>query len=151
MLIIFFIAVFFLLYISIKKINNKLVTQDGKVLINHPIQLNKENHLGNYETLNEVSDYNYNYSISFWMFLHSSQSNNSDKYYSILNYANKPNFTYNPNKHEFQIICDISGSEDQQIIYKNDDMPLQKWTNVVFNCNNTTMDVFVDNNLVISK
>jgi hypothetical protein len=30
-------------------------------------------------------------------------------------------------------------------------MPLQKWTNVVFNCNNATMDVFVDNNLVISK
>ena len=151
MLIIFFIAVFFLLYISIKKINNKLVTQDGKVLINHPIQLNKEYHLGNYETLNEVSDYKYNYSISFWMYLHSSQSNNSDNYYSILNYANKPNFTYNPNKHEFQIICDISGSEEQVIIYKNDNMPLQKWTNVVFNCNNATMDVFVDNNLVISK
>jgi hypothetical protein len=101
MLIIFFIVVFFLLYVSIKKINNKLVTQDGKVLINHPIQLNKEYHLGNYETLNEVSDYKYNYSISFWMYLHSSQSNNSDNYYSILNYANKPNFIYNPNKHEF--------------------------------------------------
>jgi hypothetical protein len=151
MLIIFFIAVFSLLYISIKKINNKLVTQDGKVLINHPIQLNKEYHLGNYETLNEVSDYKYNYSISFWMYLHSSQSNNSDNYFSILNYANKPNFTYNPNKHEFQIICDITGSEDQEIIYKNNNMPLQKWTNIVFNCNNATMDVFVDNNLVISK
>jgi len=151
MLIIFFIVVFFLLYISIKKINNKLVTQDGKILINNPIHLNKEYHLGNYETLNEVSDYKYNYSISFWMYLHSSQSNNSDNYYSILNYANKPNFTYNPNKHEFQIICDISGSENQVIIYKSDDMPLQKWTNIVFNCNNTTMDVFVDNNLVISK
>lgn len=151
MLIIFFIIVFFLLYISIKKINNKLVTQDGKVLINHPIQLNKEYHLGNYETLNEISDYKYNYSISFWMYLHSSQSNNSNNYYSILNYANKPNFTYNPHKHEFQIICDISGSEDQVIIYNSDNMPLQKWTNIVFNCNNTTMDVFVDNNLVISK
>jgi hypothetical protein len=151
MLIIFFIAVFSLLYISIKKINNKLVTQDGKVLINNPIHLNKEYHLGNYETLNEVSDYKYNYSISFWMYLHSSQSNNSDNYFSILNYANKPNFTYNPNKHEFQIICDISGSEEQVIIYKNDNMPIQKWTNIVFNCNNATMDVFVDNNLVISK
>jgi hypothetical protein len=30
-------------------------------------------------------------------------------------------------------------------------MPLQKWTNVVFTFNNATMDVFVDNNLVISK
>jgi|UniRef100_A0A6C0IMM4 hypothetical protein len=151
MLIIFFIALFFLLYVSIKQINNKLVTQNGKVLINHPIPLNKEYHLGNYETLNEISDYNYNYSISFWMYLHSSQSNNSDNYYSIVNYANKPNFTYNPNKHEFQIICDISGSENQEIIYTNDNMPLQKWTNIVFTCNNATMDVFVDNNLVISK
>lgn len=151
MLIIFFVVVFLLLYIFIKKINNKLVTQNGKVLIINPIYLNKEYHLGNHETLNEVSDYNYNYSISFWMYLHSSQSNNSDNYYSILNYANKPNFTYNPNKHEFQIICDISGSDNQEIIYKNDNMPLQKWTNVIFTCNDATMDVFINNNLVISK
>ena len=152
-LIIFFIVVFFLLYISLKNLNNKLVTQNGKVLIDKPIYLNKQYYLGNYETLNEVSDYNYNYSISFWIFLHSNQTNNSDNYYSLLNYANKPNFTYNPNKHDFKIICDISGSvsEEQVIIYKNDNMPLQKWTNIVFTCNNATMDVFIDNNLVISK
>lgn len=152
MLIIFFIALLFLLYFLIQKTNHKLVTQDGKILINHPIPLNKQYHLGNHESFFEISDndYNYNYSISFWMYLHSSQSNNSNNYYSILNYANKPNFTYNPVKHEFQIVCDISGSE-QEIIYTSSDIPLQKWINIIFTYNNTTMDVFIDNNLMISK
>jgi hypothetical protein len=139
------------LFISIKKITKKLVTQNGTVLINHPISLKKQYHLGNYETLNDSMNYNYNYGISFWVYLHSNPSNNANNYFSILNYANKPNFLYNPNKHDFQIVCDISGSEIQETIYSNDNMPLQKWTNVLFNCNGGTMDVFLDNNLVISK
>jgi hypothetical protein len=151
MLIIFFIISFFLLYVSIKKINNKLVTQNGTVLINHPISLNKQYHLGNFETLNKTTDYNYNYGISFWVYLHSNPSNNANNYYSILNYANKPNFLYNPNKHNFQVVCDISGSEIQETIYTNDNMPLQKWTNVIFNCNGGNMDIFIDNNLVKSQ
>lgn len=151
MLIILFIALFTLTYVSIKKINNKLVTQDGSVLINHPIQLTQEYHLGNYKTLNESIDYKYNFAISFWVYLHSNPSNNADKYYSILNYANKPNFLYNPGQNDFKIVCDMSGSDIQEVIYKNNDMKLQKWNNIVLNCENGNMDIFIDNNLVISK
>lgn len=153
MLIIFFIVLFFVLYFSIKQLNNYIVSQNGNVLINNPVSLNKQYHLGNYETLNEISDYKYNYSISFWMYLHSNSSNNADQFYSILNYANKPNFLYNPNKHEFNVVCDVSGEtgESQEILYKTDNIPLQKWINVIFTSNEGNMDIFIDNNLVTSK
>ena len=150
MLIIICILVFILIYILFTKINHKLVTQNGNVLINQPIYFNKEYHLGNKETLDQVSDYKYNFAISFWMLLHSNPSNNADQYFSLLNYANKPNFLYNPSKHDFKVICDISGSDNQEIIHTSNQLKFQKWTNVVLNCDGNHMDLFIDNNLVKS-
>ena len=138
-------------YMSVQKGNNQLMTQGGEVMVNNPIYLNKEYYLGTFETLNPNSDYKYNYSISFWIYLHSNPSNNSDQFYKILSYANKPSFLYNPKQHIFKITSDISGGETPDEIYINKEMDYQKWTNIIMNVNDGITDIFLNNTLVASK
>lgn len=66
------IAIITILYIGLKQANNRIVTQNGKVLINQPVYLNKIHYLGSFAELN-LSEKNvyHNYAVSFWVFMHS--------------------------------------------------------------------------------
>jgi len=157
-----------LIYFAEPYFYNKLNLQGGKLLVNQPIYINKMHNYGSYETLNDTNEYDYHYAISFWFYLDAEPPNtnpNYKKYTSLLNYANKPNVMYNPSNNTLIITMkqkDLqnkdnsinfftdNGEKDNMIIYKNENVLLQKWNNIIINYNGGILDIFLNGELVNS-
>lgn len=164
-------------YYAYDKLYTKINLQGGKLLVESPISIHKQTSLGNYQKLNErqkkppVSDteddnYNYQYGISCWVFVDSNPPNTSSsysKYTSLLNYGGKPNILYKANTHTLLVLfgedvdvdeiddqTEIIGDNSSVIIYKNDNFLLQKWNNIIVNYTGSTVDVFLNGELVKS-
>jgi TRAP-type mannitol/chloroaromatic compound transport system permease small subunit len=87
---------------------DKIILQGGKLLINDPINTRNKTILANYDNLNNTlsnsnlnntTQYDYKYALSFWVFLDSmppSTNESYDKYTSILSYGGKPDILFNP-------------------------------------------------------
>ena len=139
--------------------------QDGNQLINDPIPINKQLHLGNFETLNKSQNYDYNFALSFWFNIDALPPNTNPsykKYISLFNYANKPNIlykaesnsliiTYEQSQLEFstknQFIEFEEGTTDSRIVYQNKNVLLQRWNNIVINYSGGILDVFLNGKL----
>ena len=102
-------------------------------------------------------NYNYNYGISFWVYLDSIKPNSMSTYTSILNFGNKPNILYNSKDNKLVFVVNKTNSDDinnvsqsdltasgNQIVYENDSFPLQKWNHIVINYNGGTLDIFIN-------
>ena len=169
---------------------SKFAKQGGKQLVNKPTYLNKEQYFGSYQSLNNIKlpdasgnyyqnlnggsgFYNYNYAISFWFYL---DSTNPEKdiehktYTPILSYGGKPCVQYNPNNNVLMVTMppdkDVGGATDAStnsiskftkydengniIIYTKPDVLLQKWNNMIINYNGGTLDIFYNGQLVKS-
>ena len=73
---------------------------DSSLLLRNPIFTDIRTGLGKFEKLKKGDDYEYQYTLSSWIFLHEQPPNHSYKYNrftSLLSYGNKPNITYNMN------------------------------------------------------
>jgi hypothetical protein len=147
----------------------KLSLQNGKILLEKPINTNHLITLANYEKLNDNNtNFDYQYAISFWVFVESSPPNtnpNYTKYTSLLNYGGKPNILYKGDintlmvtmdqkklskKGENTTMIDFDDNGDR-IIYVNRNFLLQKWNNIIINYNGGTLDVFLNGELVKSS
>jgi uncharacterized membrane protein YfcA len=137
-----------------------LLAQGGKILVNKPVYLEEEHILANYRELNGIEDrFKYNYAISFWVFLDSNPTNTA-KYSSLLNYGNKPNIQYNPEKNTIQITMDtgfkVEYSSSSPVLNQNtvsytiEKVPLQKWNNIIINYQAGILDIFFNGELVKS-
>uniref|UniRef100_A0A6C0HXK8 Uncharacterized protein n=1 Tax=viral metagenome TaxID=1070528 RepID=A0A6C0HXK8_9ZZZZ len=169
---------------------SKFAKQGGRQLVNKPTYLNKEQYFGSYQSLNDIKlpdasgnyyqnlnggsgFYNYNYAISFWFYL---DSTNPEKdiehkiYTPILSYGGKPCVQYNPNNNVLMVTMppdkDVGGATDAStnsiskftkydengniIIYTKADVLLQKWNNMIINYNGGTLDIFYNGQLVKS-
>ena len=144
---------------------NKVNLQGGKLLVNQPISIDKIQNLGNYKILNESNIFDYHFAISFWFYLDAYPPNtnpNYKSYISLLNYADKPNISYNSSENTLMITMkrtNFSSYEDksnqdkekEEIIYKKENILLQKWNNIIINYDSGILDIFLNGVLAKSN
>jgi hypothetical protein len=156
----------FIIYFNMPSVSNYISTQGGKQLVNKPVNTNSEYALGTYQELNESEEYDYQYGLSFWVFIHAAPPNtnsNYNNYTSLLNFGGKPNVLYNGstnslmvtieqdtenNKHHKLTEYDEKGN---RILYKNNNFLLQKWNNIIINYSGGILDIFINGELVKSN
>jgi len=167
----------FVCYFTIPPIINKFLIHGGKQLITKPVYTDTQQSLGTYQDLNGSTEtFHYQYAISFWIFLDSAPPNTNssyNKYTSLLNFGDKPNVLYNGstntllitiNQKEISknILKDLSkdlpknklidfDENENRILYKKNDVLLQKWNNIIINYNGGTLDIFLNGELVKSS
>ena len=166
-LILIITLILFLLYLFFPKIQHFINLQGGKQLIENPVNTNTQQTLANYIQLNENDNLNYQYGISFWLFIDSNGPNTNPSYNqftSILNYGGKPNILYKADTNTLMITMEqkdlnIKGKNNllefddngNRIIYTNTNVLLQKWNNFAINFNGGTLDIFLNGKLVKSS
>jgi Concanavalin A-like lectin/glucanases superfamily len=169
--IIIFLYIFYFFLGS--QIQTNISKQGGTLLVNAPINTTSENTIGSYDHLNgtdETNLYDYKYAISFWSYIDAVSPNahsSLNTFTSILNYGNKPNILYNAVENTLMITMENDGepaigsesrlknpqeldSQGNIIIYKLENVLLQKWNHIVINYSNGTLDIFYNGKLVKS-
>ena len=158
--------VLIVLYFTTPLLINKFSLQGGKQLVNKPVYTSSQYSLGTYEELNNKSEYDYQYAISFWVFLDAVGPNTNasyEKYTSLLNFGDKPNVLYNGKTNTLMITMQQKNLQQtttnkfiefddngNRILYKTNDILLQKWNNIIINYNGGVLDVFLNGKLVKS-
>jgi hypothetical protein len=147
--------IFITLKFTIPKLFGKIIRHDSVSLVSYPVFLNNLNTVGSYETLhknkNNNEKYNYNYAISAWIKIDAQPPSANSSYSenaNILSYGGKPSILYNASKNEIIIMAKTGKKEE--VVYKTNDIPYQKWTNYIINYQGGTLDIFIDNKLVSS-
>jgi hypothetical protein len=154
------------IYFTTPQMFNKFSSQGGNQLVNKPVYTNSQYVLGTYEQLNGSDKFDYQYAISFWVFIDAVPPNMNpsyEKYTSLLNFGGKPNILYNGSKNTLMITMEqkdldkntsnkLTNFDDNgnRIIYKNTNVLLQKWNNIIINYNGGVLDVFLNGELVKS-
>ena len=154
-------------YFKTPSLFNYVSTQGGKQLVNKPVYTNTLYNLASYQDLNGSDNFDYQYAISCWIFIDAMPPNtnsNYNKFTSLLNFGNKPNILYNGKTNTLMVtmqqkelekttknkLIDFD-SEGNRIIYKNNNILLQKWNNIIINYNGGTFDIFLNGELVKSS
>ena len=155
-----------LLYIFGPFLYNKLNLQGGELLVNKPVNTNKEYSLGTYEELNGSDTFEYQYAISAWIYINSDAPNTNEsynKYTSLINFGGKPNVLYNGKTNSLMVTMEqkdlqkttsnkLTEFDDNgnRIMYVNHNMLLQKWNNIIINYSGGILDIFLNGELVKS-
>ena len=153
-------------YFTMPTLFNKLNMQGGKQLVNKPVYTDSMYSLGTYEELNGSDNFDYQYAISFWVFLDAAPPNTSaayNKFTSLLNFGNKPNVLYNGKTNTLMVTMnqkDLQGTtnnkltdfdeNNNRILYKDNNVLLQKWNNIIINYSGGILDIFLNGQLVKS-
>jgi hypothetical protein len=153
-------------YFVLPNLTQKVQLRGGKQLVNKPVYTDQLYSLANYIQLNGSDKIDYQYALSFWVFIDAAPPSTSaaySKYTSLLNFGFKPNVMYNAEKNTLIVITQQKfnnktvGNElvdiddkNKKIIYKNKNFLLQKWNNIIINYTGGTMDVFLNGELVSS-
>jgi hypothetical protein len=173
-LLVFIILLYAIYFFLGQQIQTNVAKQGGTILVNNPVYTNSENTIGAHDNLNgtdaDENPYEYNYAISFWVYIDSVSPNVSsslDEYTSLLNYGGKPNVLYNASENTLMITMLNTGepaigsdsrlknpqeldANGNIIIYKMEKVLLQKWNNIIINYSGGTIDIFYNGKLVKS-
>ena len=166
LLMLVFAIVLILAYFKLPNLFNKFNLQGGKQLVNKPVYTDSQYSLGTYQQLNGSDNFDYQYCISFWVFLDAAPPNTNSsysKYTSLLNFGDKPNILYNGKTNSLMVITnqkDLKNTTNNKLIdfdengnrilYKIDNFLLQKWNNIIVNYNGGILDIFLNGELVKS-
>jgi hypothetical protein len=160
-----FAIILFIAYYKFPSITALLTLQGGKLLVNNSVNTDTLYTLASYEELNGTDKFEYQYGLSFWVFLDAnspSASSSSNKFVSLLNYGNKPNILYRASTNTLMVTMEQKGltknknklidfdENGNRIIYKQNNILLQKWNNIIINYSGGTLDIFFNNVLVKS-
>ncbi len=116
---------------------------DSEVPFNLTVDLKVDN------TYGQKLNFNYNYGVSFFLYLNPQPINTSRAYVvdtPIFDYATKPKIVFNGLEQRLKFICtDINNLE--QIVYETNDIKYQKWMHIVVNYRSGFVDIFIDGTL----
>ena len=121
----------------------------SKQILRNPIYTDNLKKLGSFEDLSTGDDYNYQYAVSAWVFVHNQPPNyrySANTFTSLINYGNKPNILYNIKEQTLRFM--VETSTENKIIFETKDFPLQRWNNIVINYDHGTLDIFINAKLV---
>ena len=147
--------------------------QGGKILLNEPVILNQPYTIAGYMSLNDIDrkvsnpEYVYNYGMSLWLYLDAVPPNTSaafNKYTPVFNYGGKPAILYKADNNTMMITAKIKDftkdmaehsnmdmdEHGDVIIYKLENVLLQKWNHLVINYSGGILDIFYNGELVKS-
>lgn len=159
----FALIILYLLY-KIPYWVQKINLQGGIQLINLPVNLFNRNIIASYKQLTGGDTFEYQYAISFWVFINSYPPNGYSygSFISLLNYGDKPNILYNAQKNSLMVTVQQTEFVDRnnnkfdldengnRIIYIKENFLLQKWNNIIINYSGGTLDIFLNGELVKS-
>jgi hypothetical protein len=136
-------------------------------LVENPVNTNTQQTLANYIQLNGNDNFDYQYALSFWLFIDSNAPNTNPSYnqfMSLLNYGGKPNILYKAKTNTLMITMEQKDLDKKsynkllefddngnRIIYTNKNVLLQKWNNIIIQFNGGTLDIFLNGELVKSS
>jgi len=165
--------VLIIVYFNMQSVFNIINIQGGQQLVNKPVNTNNSYALGTYADLNGSEQFDYQYGISFWVFVHAAGPNMNahyGKYTSLLNFGGKPNVLYNGGTNTLLVTIEVAedtppdgnsknklykltdlDENGNRILYKNSDFLLQKWNNIIINYNGGILDIFLNGELVKSN
>ena len=147
--------------------------QGGKILVNESIVLKEPYTIASYILLNDIDPaetnpvYEYNYALSLWLYLDALPPSTSaafDKYTPVFSYGGKPSILYKASNNTMMITAKIKDLTDDRIarsnmdkdengdiiIYKLENVLLQKWNHILINYNGGVLDIFYNGKLVKS-
>ena len=144
---------------------NKLTQIDGDLINKGPIYTNQETDLGIFQNhksefndleLDGTQRFNYNYSLSCWIWINPQPGSTNDAYSkstSLLNFGNVLKINFNKNK--IEIFADTTSNsafgEELIKIYELKEIPYQKWNSFIINYSGGTLDIFINGKLVLSS
>lgn len=97
-------------------LQTKYLQQGGKQLINQPVPLDVLSNIASYQQLNDSDKFNYQYAISFWVYLDAFPPSTSSAYTKIvpiLSYGENPTIKYLANDNTIYITVKQSELEKQ--------------------------------------
>lgn len=140
-------------------------TQDGLLLVNNPISIREKTTLASYQTLQGTEKLDYQYGLSFWLYLDSENPSlnlASNKYTSVINYGDKFHLEYNVRLNTMRLVVLKNGisstdkanksyDELYDVIFEKPNILLQKWNNIIINYVGGTLDIFYNGSLIKSN
>jgi hypothetical protein len=155
------IILYFIYYVVYPYFKYHNETQNGLLLVNKPISIRDQTVLASYQTLHGSEKFDYQYGLSFWLYLDSENPSinlASQKYTSVINYGDKFHVVYNVKLNTMRIITKNNGNitnvldeEGNTILFEKNNILLQKWNNIILNYNGGTLDIFYNGLLEKSK
>lgn len=164
--ILFVYFIYFFAYPYYMKINR---AQGGKILLNSPEPLNVSKNIMSYREINGMGEkeegYDYQYGLSLWFYVDAepaSTNTSYSRYTSIVNYGNKPGILYKADTNSLIITVHLDQISDEmmknnqlelygtndRIVFKTDNLLLQKWNHLIINYSAGTLDIFLNGELV---
>jgi hypothetical protein len=133
----------------IKSLMNTAVRKDGKVVLEEPLILRRKEHLMSYSSISDSKAdelVNRKFAISMWVYVVPVASNtypyNSDA--TIFEFGNyNPRLVYNGSTNKFKAFFNSDASKAKEF-----PMDLQAWNHVVFNYAKSSVDLFVNGQLM---
>jgi hypothetical protein len=141
---------------------SKIFAPSGFMIHKDPLHLDNQTNLGVFQhikgkkhDLSKKTIFLYNYAVSCWVWINPQSPSINDSYNkttNLFNYGNILKINYKKNKLEILATTTKDNDDGEQLVtvYELDEIPYQKWNNIIMNANGGTLDIFINNVLVSS-